>query len=236
VPIRPIGAGPRETEVRSYEYLQMLPSFALPSCLWNHGSVAVSAIETDASSAQALCLEDLMSRHADGDPRAFDELFRQLSPRLFRYLVRLTRQADRAEDLVQVTFAKVHRARAGYLRGAPVLPWVFAIGRRAYFDDVRSQKSRREDLSRDGSLPERPPEARGVGQDLAEALEAALAKLPPQYAEAIELLKISSLSIRDTAAILGTSEGAIKLRAHRGYALLRKELEPIIKLPEVHLP
>jgi RNA polymerase sigma-70 factor, ECF subfamily len=234
--IPPLAVGSPETETGLLAYLGLVETVALPMFLWNLFSVAVSTVQTESCPASESGLEELMARYTDGDPRAFDEVFRRVSPRLFRYLVRLTRQPDRAEDLVQVTFAKVHRARSAYLRGAPVLPWVFAIGRRAFLDDVRRRKSRHEDLSHDGRLPEPISEVRGVSQDVAEALEAALSNLPPQYAETIELLKLSGLSVRDVAEVLGVSESAVKLRAHRGYALLRKELAPILKLPEMHLP
>jgi RNA polymerase sigma-70 factor (ECF subfamily) len=57
------------------------------------------------------------------------------------------------------------------------------------------------------------------------ALEQALDTLPEAYREAIQLTKISGLSIAEAAAVLGASETAVKLRVHRGYNLLRKELE-----------
>lgn len=171
--------------------------------------------------------EAFMARYQAGDTGAFDALYRALSPPLFGYLLRLTRRRDRAEDLVQVTFAKVHRARASYLAGSPVLPWVLAIGRRSFLDECRRQKTRPEDLSYDGVLPEANPNdgGEGVGDDLSDALDQALNRLPVQYGEAIQLLKVSGLSVAEAAEVLGTTPSAVKLRAHRGYVLLRQELE-----------
>lgn len=209
-----------------------VPGLVFPVPVFDLFLAAIHSLGALVEPTEESSLEDLMGRYVDGDIRAFDELFRRLSPRLYGYLIRLTRRPDRAEDLVQITFAKVHRARAGYLRGAPVMPWVFAIGRRAFFDEVRRTKSRHEDLSADGSLPEPPPDPAAVHQDLAEALEHALSNLPRPYAEAIQLLKITGLSVRDAAEVLGASESAVKLRAHRGYVLLRKELGAFARLPE----
>lgn len=170
-------------------------------------------------------IERLMDRYVDGDAAAFDALYQQLSPRLFGYLLRLTRHRERAEDLLQITFSKVHRARASYLRGAPLLPWVLAIARRSFYDERRAAKSRTEDLSRDGTMPEPRPEPGGVPNDVSEALERALDSMPENYREAIQLTKLTGLSVSEAAEVLGTSPTAVKLRVHRGYNFLRKELE-----------
>lgn len=166
-----------------------------------------------------------MEAYVDGSASAFDELYRRISPNLFAYLLRLTRNRERAEDLLQVTFGKVHRARSSYLRGAPVLPWMLAIARRSFLDERRSASTRSEDLSSDGSLPEPQMEEVGLSADLSAALERALDALPETYREAIQLTKITGLSIAEAADLLGTTETAVKLRVHRGYTLLRKELE-----------
>ena len=170
-------------------------------------------------------LESLMERYVDGDAAAFDDLYLQLSPKLFGYLLRLTRHRERAEDLLQITFSKIHRARGSYLRGAPLLPWVLAIARRSFYDERRAAKSRTEDLSRDGSLPEPRQEPDGVPNDVSEALEQALNAMPETYREAIQLTKLTGLSVSEAADVLGTSSTAVKLRVHRGYNFLRKELE-----------
>jgi RNA polymerase sigma-70 factor (ECF subfamily) len=170
-------------------------------------------------------LEGLMVRYVEGEPTAFEELYRKLSPKLFGYLLRLTRQREQAEDLVQVTFSKVHRARDSYLKGAPLLPWVLAIARRSFFDARRRTKVRPEYLSTDGVMPEPDTEPAVLGNDVVEALENAMQNLPEAYAEAIQLTKITGLSIGEAAEVLGTSNTALKLRVHRGYTILRKNLE-----------
>lgn len=166
-----------------------------------------------------------MERYVDGSAAAFEELYKRVAPPLLGYLLRLTRNRERAEDLLQVTFAKIHRARGSYLRGAPLMPWAHAIARRSFLDERRAASSRSEDLSADGTLPEPRPEPERVPSDLSEALESALDSLPEAYREAIQLTKMSGLSIAQAADVLGTTETAVKLRIHRGYNQLRKELE-----------
>jgi RNA polymerase sigma-70 factor (ECF subfamily) len=166
-----------------------------------------------------------MVRYVEGDSQAFEDLYRKLSPKLFGYLLRLTRQREQAEDLVQITFSKLHRARESYLKGAPLLPWVLAIARRSFFDARRRSKVRPEYLSGDGVMPEPQTEQDALGNDVVEALERAMQDLPEPYAEAIQLTKITGLSIAEAADVLGTSNTAVKLRVHRGYKILRKNLE-----------
>jgi RNA polymerase sigma-70 factor, ECF subfamily len=179
----------------------------------------------DAERGNGAGLEELMERYVDGDAAAFEQLYQNVSPKLLGYLLRLTRHRERAEDLLQITFAKIHRARASYLRGAPLLPWVLSIARRSFFDERRAAKSRSEDLSSDGTLPEPRHEEDVVPNDLSEALERALDAMPEAYREAIQLTKITGLSMVEAADVLGTTPTAVKLRVHRGYNLLRDELE-----------
>ena len=175
--------------------------------------------------------ELLMERYVDGEPEAFEQLYRRVSPNLMGYLLRLTRNRERAEDLLQITFSKVHRARSSYLRGAPVLPWVLAIARRSFLDERRSAQVRTEDLSPDGLLPEQQNEERALPVEVSDALEVALDRLPETYREAIVLTKITGLSVAEAATVLGATETAVKLRVHRGYNQLRKELEQYSRTP-----
>ena len=175
--------------------------------------------------------EQLMERYVDGEADAFDFLYRRVSPNLMGYLLRLTRNRERAEDLLQITFSKIHRARGSYLRGAPVLPWILAIARRSFLDERRSAQVRTEDLSPDGSLPEQQNEAPPLPAELSDALGVALDRLPETYREAIVLTKITGLSVAEAATVLGATETAVKLRVHRGYNQLRKELEQYSRTP-----
>jgi RNA polymerase sigma factor (sigma-70 family) len=175
--------------------------------------------------------ELLMERYVDGEAEAFEHLYRRVSPNLMGYLLRLTRNRERAEDLLQITFSKIHRARGSYLRGAPVLPWILAIARRSFLDERRSAQVRTEDLSPDGALPEPQTDERPLPTEVSDALEVALDRLPETYREAIVLTKITGLSVAEAASVLGATETAVKLRVHRGYNQLRKELEQYSRSP-----
>jgi RNA polymerase sigma-70 factor (ECF subfamily) len=172
-------------------------------------------------------LEDLMEQYVAGSASAFDQLYRRTAPQLYGYIVRLTQDRNRADDLLQVTFAKVHRARGSYLRGAPVLPWMLAIARRSFYDERRTAHAKHEQLTRSGTLPETEPAQADCASDVTEAVERALDAMPVHYREAIQLTKVTGLTIKEAAQVLDTSPMAVKLRVHRGYALLRRQLESL---------
>src|SRR5690349_9962704 len=96
-----------------------------------------------------------MGRYCDGDAEAFRELYRQVSGPLYSYLLRLCGERAAAEDLLQQTFIKLHRARHVYVRGARPLPWLYTIAHRAFLDEARRRKRARVSVPRDpGDLPE----------------------------------------------------------------------------------
>jgi len=181
---------------------------------------------------------DLMSRYCEGDAGAFRELHARVAPRLVAYLRRMTGERSAAEDLVQLTFLKVHRARTAYVRGADPVPWMFAIARRTFLDEARRRKRARVQVAGgDGRVPEMPaaidgtrladgPAAEADPELLRAALDA-LSQLPPAQREALILTKMSGKSIAEAAAITGATPGAMKLRAHRAYTALRRALSAL---------
>jgi RNA polymerase sigma-70 factor (ECF subfamily) len=176
----------------------------------------------------------LMEAYCAGDASAFRTLYQDIAPRLLGYLVKLARDRSLAEDLLQQTFWKVHRARAAYVTGADPLPWIYAIAHRTFLDEIR-RKNRAATVTDPDELPEIP--AAPTGEPAAVAAERndvdpartraaldALAALPAPQREAVILTKLDGKSFREAAAIAGTTTGAMKVRAHRGYQALRKAL------------
>lgn len=166
-----------------------------------------------------------MERYATGSAEAFDELYRRIAPKLFGYLLRVTRDRAMAEDVLQTTFAKVHRARTAYLHGSPLVPWILVIAKRTFYDEMRASAARWEILSEDGTLPEGDVTDVAPSFERSADIERALAELPAQYRDAIELTKLSGFSGPEAARALNTTTSAIKLRVHRGYRMLRGLLE-----------
>src|SRR3954465_11032599 len=100
-----------------------------------------------------------MQRYCDGDASAFRELYALVAPRLLGYLVKMTRERALADDLLQQTFLKVHRARGAYVAGADPLPWIYAIAHRTFIDEARKHKRA---VVRVGEADELPEVAAGL--------------------------------------------------------------------------
>ncbi len=169
-------------------------------------------------------LIEIMARYQAGDASAFDALFEAVSPRVLPYLMRSTGERAQAEDVLQEVFLNVHRARATYRPGAPVLPWIFAIARHAAASRARAAWRKREEAREDLSdLPAAAPEEDPEDPRM-EAIEAAISELPEAQREVVMMLKVSGLSLAEVARATGSTVGAVKLRAHRAYEALRKKL------------
>lgn len=178
--------------------------------------------------------KELMQRYCDGDAGAFRELYALVAPRLLGYLLKMVRERAIADDLLQQTFLKVHRARTSYVRGADPLPWIYAIAHRTFIDETRRHKRAVVRVSEAQELPEVPAGITGEPEDrrddarpdpeLVTAALAALAALPVAQRQAVVLTKLDGKTVAEAAEIAGTTVGAMKVRAHRGYEALRKLL------------
>jgi len=178
-------------------------------------------------------LGQLMRRYAKGDDSVFEELYRLLAPRVYRFCSRLAMHRQEADDCFQDTLLKVHRARATYLDGADPLPWAFAISRSVYLDRLRHRRRRPENLgsSNDVAQEERlhaderySPEAVVRARDLQELLTLELSRMSEKNRVAYVLLKEEGLTMKEAAAILGTTSAVVRQRAHRASVQLRTAL------------
>jgi RNA polymerase sigma-70 factor (ECF subfamily) len=178
-----------------------------------------------------------MARYCRGDAAAFHRLYALLAPRILAYLTGLLGDRAAAEDVLQLTFLKVHEARSSYVLGANPIPWIYTIAHRTCLDEIRKRKRSRVRLSKDGEAAVEPAaHITGAAADAspdpvespdasaAEGALAALAKLPESQRQALILTKVHGRSIADAAMITGSTPGAIKQRAHRAYVTLRQML------------
>jgi RNA polymerase sigma-70 factor (ECF subfamily) len=174
-----------------------------------------------------------MDRYAAGDDAAFGAVYDGIAPRLYGYLLRQTREASRAEDLLQQTLLRIHRARDRFIPGAEVLPWAFAIARRLLVDSVRRDKHETvaaEEPDADQGASEAPgPDELAQARELAVRIDRVLATMPASQRAAFELVKQEGLTLAEAAQVLGTSVAAVKLRAHRAYQKLRAALGDVLE-------
>jgi RNA polymerase sigma-70 factor, ECF subfamily len=181
-----------------------------------------------------------MAAYAAGDDRVFSALFRALAPRLFGFFRRTIHDRAACEDMVQTTFTRLHAARASYVPGSPVRPWLFTIAAHVRIDELRRQKRRatplgetdldqvRADNDADSDFDMSPDAAldRGARQ---QSVRDAVDSLPPGYRMVLHLHRFEGLSFLEIGVVLGCSEGAARIRAFRAYAILRERLRPLVQ-------
>ena len=102
-------------------------------------------------------LETLLERYQQADPVSTAELSQRLSPDLLRFFLAQEASRMEAEDLLQNTWLRIHKARHTYRTGAPVLPWVFAIAKHVRVDGYRKRRRIQQYEIATESLPEAAP-------------------------------------------------------------------------------
>jgi RNA polymerase sigma-70 factor (ECF subfamily) len=172
--------------------------------------------------------EALMARYCAGDARAFEQLYARLGPKLYGFFMRAFNDPAVAEDLLQTTLLKMHRSRGEFRPEASVRPWVFAIAARVRVDEHRRRRHITEPLDEDALArfdggDKEGEDALDAGNGL-RALREALAALPESQRVVIHLHRLEGMTFPQIARVLGSTEGAVKLRAFRGYARLRRAL------------
>ena len=178
--------------------------------------------------------ERLMLRFQAGDARAFEVLVRRYRTPVFSFLLRLTGDRGRAEDLCQETFLKVVKASAGWEERAKLATWLFAIARNLAVDEARRMAFRRVeplDAARPGEPPRPEPASDDPAPDrLADSalvrprLEAALQALPPEQREVFLLREQAGLKFGEIAEVTGAPENTVKSRMRYALEALRAEL------------
>jgi RNA polymerase sigma-70 factor (ECF subfamily) len=175
-------------------------------------------------------LGDLMRAAQQGDGVAYLELLRMITPRVRQIIKRQRGFAGIAEveDLVQDVLLSVHSVRATYDPARPFVPWLLAIVRNRLVDGARryARIARREiHVDEDDVTFSAPATNDDIGElGDAAALHAAVRALPEGQRQAIELLKLKELSLKEAAELSGTSVGALKVATHRAMATLRRTL------------
>ena len=169
-----------------------------------------------------------MSAHCGGDGAAFDVLFERYAGLLLRVARRQLETEDQARDVVQETFVRVHAARHDFRTDARFRPWVMTIAMNLVREYWRKKKRRK--THSDDTLDTRaaPTAERGPIElaQRAELVKSALAGLPDSQREVVELHWFQERPFAEVAQIVGTSEGAVRVRAHRAYKKLKEVLGP----------
>jgi RNA polymerase sigma factor (sigma-70 family) len=169
----------------------------------------------------------LMARAQAGDREAYRRLLDEITPYLRSLAAKAHRDRSDVEDTVQDVLLTVHSIRHTYDPGRPFGPWLVAIAHRRIVDRLRRQGRtlQHETPPPPGHETLAATEANYLEDsvDLV-AVREAVERLPPGQHEAIKLMKLQEMSLRQAATVSGLSIAALKVATHRGIKNLRKLL------------
>ena len=164
------------------------------------------------------------------DPDLLDRLIEQYQYRLFRYLVYITGNKERAEDFFQETWIRVLERGHQYDGKSKFEAWLFAIARHLVIDWQRSKKPQSLDSLTDpgqesprqfANEKEPSPLHQVLTQESEESVQVSLRQLPAIYREVLVLRFQEELQIEEMAGVLGVPLSTVKSRLYRGLEALR---------------
>ena len=183
--------------------------------------------------------QEIVALARGGEEAAYRELVRRYERPLFSLLYRMVRDRELAEDLAQETFVKALNAIESYRPEFKFSSWIFKIASNAAIDHLRRREL--DTLSLEGSPHAETPEAIEAtalqigdrqespleeveARELGGEIEAAIAKLRPEYRSCILLRHVEGRAYEEIAEILGLPLGTVKTYIHRARNELRREL------------
>lgn len=158
----------------------------------------------------------LMLAAQAGDGAAYRDLLTELDGWLRRYFLRRLPSAD-VDDAVQETLMAVHRRRHTYDPAYPLAPWLNAIAKRKWIDQLRAIERRPVDALPD-DLATPSHESAVISASLLRQL---MAGLSPAQSQVIHMVKLEGYSLEDASRMTGQSLAAVKVNIHRGIARLK---------------
>ncbi|MDQ6772937.1 MAG: sigma-70 family RNA polymerase sigma factor [Candidatus Dormibacteraeota bacterium] len=178
------------------------------------------------SSAPSREDERRLVERAKGDPNAFGELYDRHFLQIYRFVYTRVRDQATAEDVTSDVFMKALRGLGRYQdTGRPFSAWLYQIAVNAVADRYRAARPT-ADIDELHGLSAGGPALDEIAarRDEMRRIWGVVETLPPQQRTAMVLKFQEDLKIEDIAAVMGKSQGAVKLLIHRGVTRLRQTL------------
>jgi RNA polymerase sigma-70 factor, ECF subfamily len=184
---------------------------------------AASSEENEADRTRLIALVDLAR---GGDKDAFGLLYDHYQGSVYRFLFYRTRSTQLAEDLTSETFFRALRSMNGFRwQGKDFGAWLMTIARNLCTDHFKAGRTRLEQTTEDMTAHDdttEGPESAVLASLTNELLMKALTQLPDEQRDCLIMRFLQGLSIAETAAVLGRSDGAVKQLQLRGVRNLAK--------------
>jgi RNA polymerase sigma-70 factor (ECF subfamily) len=188
------------------------------------GDDRADASGTAARQARTLDWSILMAHAQAGEQEAYRRLLEEITPYVRSLAARSHCNSSDIEDTVQEVLLTVHAIRHTYDPKRPFGPWLVAIAHRRIADRLRRHgrtAARETPLAEEHETFSDPGANRQEATATARSLQQAIDRLPHRQREAIRLLKLQEMSLKEAASASGMSVGALKVATHRAMKSLR---------------
>jgi RNA polymerase sigma-70 factor (ECF subfamily) len=185
-----------------------------------------TALDRPPPTLPAACDAALIGRIAAGDKLAMRALFARHHVRIFRFVARLVRDHQLAEDVVSEVFLEVWRHAAAFEARSAASTWLLSIARFKALSSLRRRGDTQLDEVTAAAIPDSAddPEVTVRKTERGEILRDCLTRLSPDHREIIDLVYYQGMAIREVAAIVGIPESTVKTRMFHA----RKQLSALL--------
>ena len=177
----------------------------------------------------------LMLRYRDGDMAAFETLYKRHNDALYRYLLRLCRHPDSADDIFQDAWGKIIKARENYRPTAKFTTFLYRVAHNCFIDHIRRNKRHTQPVDIEPDTQPDPGEAPEIQTERSLArrrLVDALRDLPDEQRDVFLLYEEAGLSLDQIASITDSNRETAKSRLRYAVKKLRVAIdEPNCKSP-----
>jgi RNA polymerase sigma-70 factor (ECF subfamily) len=185
-----------------------------------------TALDRPTPALPAACDVALIGRIAAGDKLAMRALFARHHVRVFRFVARLVRDHQLAEDVVSEVFLEVWRHAAAFESRSAASTWLLSIARFKALSSLRRRGDAQLDEVTAAAIPDSAddPEVTVRKKERGEILRDCLTRLSPDHREIVDLVYYQGMAIREVAAIVGIPESTVKTRMFHA----RKQLSVLL--------
>ena len=196
------------------------------------------------SPQQSSASEDriLVARAQEGDTRAFDDLVRKYTSKLYGLIYNMTSNREDTADLLQEVFAKRYRSLKPYMGKSSFYTWIYSIAVNMTLNHLkkrgRHMKVSLDDvdtgIENDPNFIEVTTAARGTLREvniheLQKMMNEAMMKLSEEHRTVVTLYDIQGLQHAEISEIVGVSEGTVRSRLFYAHRQLQNYLEDFVK-------
>ncbi|MEQ6125016.1 RNA polymerase sigma factor [Pseudotenacibaculum sp. MALMAid0570] len=165
--------------------------------------------------------EQIMIEVSKGDLDQLRHLFDRYHLRIYNFFQKMVRNQAVSEDLTQDVFAKVIRYRSSYNQGN-FASWIFTIARNIFSTYYQKQKKERSHMINDDMTDSGEILITESNEEELSHLQRALLMLSNSDRELIVMHRFQEIKYSQIAEIMGSSEGAVKVKVHRALKKLKE--------------